>query len=497
MAVTTGASGRHASPVPQAHAAVMRKQMKLYDQPRNRSMGSSSTRRFSVKIEGSNEDFVLRSNGVFRAGKLEVLEGRLYLAISGAARAPDEKWIHMNKKYAYVPFCADFGPMNIAAVHHYCKLFRDYLVNQSMAGKKIVFAVPDYPGDITNAVFMLGSFLCLHLNTRSDIVMQVFSEINNKHLRPYRDATWLKSTYDLSVKDCWDGLLRARKCGFYNFLLFDEEEYLYYDNPRNGDLHFIVPNKFIAFKGPVSNNRCNSFAHAPADFVELFGSLKVETIVRLNEAEYEAKTFSEAGFKHVDLMFKDCTVPSDKIVHRFLLECEEAQNVVAVHCLAGLGRTGTLIALYLMKHFLFTAKEAISWLRVCRPGSVIGVQQHFLHEQEQRMHRLGMAQVSGLGVAMVECSSSEFELSTCEQIAQMVTDGMMHRDQARSSSTLEKCSSDPHLRNLVELDSEEEAGAETREVLLESTRPSFLKRSKSLTSEGLAMLNDENQWPRH
>jgi cell division cycle 14 len=51
---------------------------------------------------------------------------------------------------------------------------------------------------------------------------------------------------------------------------------------------------------------------------------------------------------------------------------------VKILCSAGLGRTGTLIACYMMKHHGFTAREAIAWLRVCRPGSVIGHQQWFL-----------------------------------------------------------------------------------------------------------------------
>lgn len=46
--------------------------------------------------------------------------------------------------------------------------------------------------------------------------------------------------------------------------------------------------------------------------------------------------------------------------------------------LAGLGRTGTLIGCYLMKHYRMTAAESIAWLRICRPGSVIGPQQQFL-----------------------------------------------------------------------------------------------------------------------
>ena len=47
---------------------------------------------------------------------------------------------------------------------------------------------------------------------------------------------------------------------------------------------------------------------------------------------------------------------------------------------AGLGRTGTLIGCYLMKHYRFTAGETLGWIRTCRPGSVIGPQQSYLEE---------------------------------------------------------------------------------------------------------------------
>jgi hypothetical protein len=56
-----------------------------------------------------------------------------------------------------------------------------------------------------------------------------------------------------------------------------------------------------------------------------------------------------------------------------------------VHCKAGLGRTGTLIALFIMKHYLLTAGECIAWLRIARPGSVLGPQQHYLMERQAAM----------------------------------------------------------------------------------------------------------------
>ncbi len=31
----------------------------------------------------------------------------------------------------------------------------------------------------------------------------------------------------------------------------DVDEYEHYDDPVNGDLHEVVPGKFLAFKGPV------------------------------------------------------------------------------------------------------------------------------------------------------------------------------------------------------------------------------------------------------
>ena len=71
-----------------------------------------------------------------------------------------------------------------------------------------------------------------------------------QHSLPYRDATWFESTFDLHLRDCWAGLLRAMETNLFDARKFDKHEYLYYDDPANGDLHEVVNRKFIAFKGP-------------------------------------------------------------------------------------------------------------------------------------------------------------------------------------------------------------------------------------------------------
>lgn len=64
----------------------------------------------------------------------------------------------------------------------------------------------------------------------------------------------------------------------------------------------------------------------------------------------------------------------------------DEEDKVCVHCLAGLGKTATLICLYLNRQHNFTAREAIAWMRLVRPGSVSGKQQQFVVSMEGKLN---------------------------------------------------------------------------------------------------------------
>nr|XP_013054238.2 dual specificity protein phosphatase CDC14B isoform X5 [Anser cygnoides] len=271
-------------------------------------------------------------------------------------------------------------------VYRYCCKLNKKLKSFSLIRKKIVHYTGFDQKKQANAAFLIGSYAIIYLRESPEDVYRLILAGSVSYL-PFRDASFGTCSFHLTLLDCFHAISKALQCGFLDFDVFDVNEYEHYERAENGDFNWIIPNKFIAFSGPHSRSKIeNGYPHhAPEAYFPYFRKHKVTTIIRLNKKMYDAKRFTDAGFEHFDLFFADGSTPSDTIVKTFLNICENAEGVVAVHCKAGLGRTGTLIACYIMKHYRMTAAETIAWIRINRPGSVIGPQQHFLMEKQAEL----------------------------------------------------------------------------------------------------------------
>jgi cell division cycle 14 len=308
--------------------------------------------------------------------------------------------------YVFLGFYNDFGPYNICNLYHYCKYLNLELEAAKKANNRLLVQYTWIDKEKRlNSAFAIGSYAIIYLNKTADEIYKILTNNETQMYSKYNDASAVLSDYKLSLLDCLRAIEKANKFGFFNFDDFNYLEYEHYEIVESGDLNWILPNKFIAFCGPHSLSGIDnkgkymnfSFAnsltllfffflgythHSPEKYFEYFEKNNVTTIVRLNYKFYESSNFTDAGFKHYDLIFRDGSTPSDTILNQFLDICERTDGAIAVHCKAGLGRTGSLIGAYIMKHYRLTAMETIAWIRLCRPGSVIGHQQQWMEEKQ-------------------------------------------------------------------------------------------------------------------
>ncbi|KAI4468128.1 tyrosine specific protein phosphatase and dual specificity protein phosphatase [Holotrichia oblita] len=207
------------------------------------------------------------------------------------------------------------------------------------------------------------------------------------YFRNFVDASQGISNYTIRLIDCLQAIEKAKTFNFFNFNDFNVLEYDTYDKIQNGDMNWLVPRKFLAFIGPTECEFMNG--HPPEFYVKYFLRNDVKTVIRLNNKMYDAAIFTDAGIDHRELFFADGTTPPKHILMRFLDICEKSPAAIGVHCKAGLGRTGSLIGAYIIKHYRMSARESIAWMRICRPGSVIGQQQGWLEKVENWLWRQG------------------------------------------------------------------------------------------------------------
>lgn len=118
----------------------------------------------------------------------------------------------------YSPFNKDFGPLNLAMVHRFCRELQR-LLNVSAIALIIVqdtnyksYRIFHYasmsPEKFANALFLMGAYMLIILRQSPSDVMTKFAQYI-PHVKPFRDASKGDCSYECTVEHCLYGLYFA------------------------------------------------------------------------------------------------------------------------------------------------------------------------------------------------------------------------------------------------------------------------------------------------
>src|SRR5260370_31991554 len=132
--------------------------------------------------------------------------------------------------------------------------------------------------------------------------------------------------------------------------------------------HFswLVEQKLAALSYPESE-----------DAFTLLWKLGIRAMINLAEEPLPGETLRKVGILTEHIPVVDFTAPTLHQVEQALAMihfCLDRNMPVAVHCVAGLGRTGTILACYLIGQGI-SADRATKTIRTWRPGSVANSEQ--------------------------------------------------------------------------------------------------------------------------
>lgn len=320
---------------------------------------------------------------------IEFLKGKVYLGAYDHVPKSTEKLVYFTVEDAlpYNAFHLDFGPLHIGHLYRFAVALHNILNDPNNSSKSVIFYSGNNPKARANAACMLCCYLVLVQDWAPHQVLQPIAQLESP-VMPFRDAGYSRADFELTIQDVVYGMWRAKERGMIDITNFNLEEYEQYERVDQGDFN-MISNDFIAFASPKQSHPGSPPNQPFSKVLDFFTNNSVQLVVRLNSHLYDKMEFEKRGIKHIDMIFEDGTCPTMEFVQKFIGAAETTISnggKVAVHCKAGLGRTGCLIGAYLIYTHGFTANECIGYMRMMRPGMVVGPQQHwlYLHQNEFR-----------------------------------------------------------------------------------------------------------------
>jgi hypothetical protein len=317
------------------------------------------------------------------------VEGKIHFASTTATEAQKSDFCY-RKTTHFVEVggansAGDFDLLPISVIYNFCDVV-------STAHKVDCDAVIICPEDgdcqsICNACLLLGSYLILRVEMKSEKVLQIFEETINE-LSQFQSQI---KNYVEVISKSWNALEYAKGLNWlfpseYSEIEadFDIELHTHYARQANGNIHTLVPGKLLLFPTPAHLPGGQSWADVDGPggqvrrfsaqyLAELLADLNVSVVTCLGQtSSSSAAAFLECGLDVHDLLLNPRLPSLLSAIDRILALTRAAPGAVAVFC-GGAGGTdwpahvGTLAAAYLMSDFGFDAGAADAWLRMLSP----------------------------------------------------------------------------------------------------------------------------------
>mmetsp|Transcript_21848 Transcript_21848/g.62036 ORF Transcript_21848/g.62036 Transcript_21848/m.62036 type:complete len:171 (-) Transcript_21848:38-550(-) len=137
---------------------------------------------------------------------------------------------------------------------------------------------------------------------------------------------------------------------------------------------------------------------APSDsnsavYVKALKELGVTDVVRTCEPTYSTERFEKEGIQVHEMTFPDGAAPPDDLIQRWhelirlRYKSKDQAGIVAVHCVAGLGRAPVMAAVALIEMTSMDAMDAVEKIRERQRGAINAKQLKYLETYKRSANK--------------------------------------------------------------------------------------------------------------
>lgn len=221
----------------------------------------------------------------------EFIKDRLYFVTfrnKTHRNTTDAHYFSTDDELVYNNYYEDFGPLNLGLIVKYLNKVNFKLKSPALASKVIVHFTSSNEKKRVNAAFLMAVYAIVYLKMSPIDAFNKLSSLKYPYLS-FQDASMGESQYKIRLIDCLNAVRKAVYFGIVDFEDFNADEYEKMDSMKFGDVSWIVPQKFLAFSGPIDNPTEECY-HAPEYYLNYFRENNVKTVIRLNVKMYNAKS---------------------------------------------------------------------------------------------------------------------------------------------------------------------------------------------------------------